>query len=106
MTINPIVILTTCASRKEAGKIAHALLAKRLIACANIIPGVESIFRWNGKLDEVKEALLILKTKRARFAAVKKEIGRIHSYEVPEIIALPIASGSKRYLQWIDKSVC
>lgn len=105
MATDSIVIFTTCASANEAGKIAHALVAKRLVACANVISGVKSVFWWNGKIGEAKEVLLVLKTRRERFPAVKREIERIHSYDVPEIIALPIAVGSKRYLDWIEKSV-
>jgi periplasmic divalent cation tolerance protein len=72
-----------------------------LVACANIIFGVESRFWWKGRINKAKETLLILKTRRENFKRVEKEIKRIHSYEVPEIIALPIVAGSKSYLEWL-----
>ncbi len=76
-------------------------MTKRLVACTNIISGIESKFRWCGKIDKAKEFMLILKARNRNFARVSKEIKRIHSYEVPEIIALPIIRGSKSYLDWL-----
>ena len=98
-----VIIMVTCASRKTAQKIADRLLAKRLVACANIISGVESKFWWKGRVDKAKEFLILIKAKRKNFSRVEKTISRLHSYEVPEIIAIPIAAGSKRYLKWIWK---
>ena len=100
-----ILIFVTCGSKKEAHKIADALLRKRLIACANIISGVKSVFRWKGRIDKAKEFLLILKTKRSNFKRVEKEVRRVHSYELPEIVALPIVAGNSDYLEWIKDSV-
>ncbi len=97
-----VIILTMCASKKEARDIAGALLARRLAACANIIDLVESKFWWKGRMDSAKETLLILKTKKDNFVKIEKAINRLHSYEVPEIIALPIAAGNKNYLKWIS----
>ena len=100
-----IIVYTTCASRKEALQIAESLLKKRLIACANMIPGVESKFWWNGKIDKAKEILLMMKTQRRNFRKIEKEIKHLHSYKVPEMIALPIVEGSGEYLDWIDENI-
>ncbi len=100
-----IVILTTCKNRRQARDITDLLLKKRLVACANIMPGVESKFWWGGKLDEAKEVLVMMKTRKENFEVVEKNIKRLHSYEVPEIIAMPIVDGSRYYLNWVDSSV-
>ena len=100
-----IVIFVTCSSREEAETIADALLSKKIVACANMISGVKSNFWWKGRIDSADETLLVLKTTKKNFANVEKAVKRLHSYDVPEIIALPIAAGSKSYLDWIDKSV-
>jgi periplasmic divalent cation tolerance protein len=100
-----IVVMVMCGSRPEARKIVRALLEKRLIACGNIIAGVESRFRWQGKLEYAREYLALLKARGPDFAAIEKEIRRLHSYEVPEIIALPVPGGSRAYLDWLDESV-
>ena len=96
-----IIILVTCGARKEASAIAEALLKKRLAACVNITSEIDSKFWWKGKIDSAKETLVMLKTVRANFKKVEAEIKRLHSYEVPEIIAVPIVAGSKEYLSWI-----
>ncbi len=96
-----IIILTTCASKEEAGNIINALLKARLVACANVISGVESTFWWNGKINKAKEFLVIMKTVRKNFNTIVKAITRIHSYEVAEIVAIPIVAGSDRYLKWL-----
>ncbi len=101
-----IVVLVTCGSSKEARKIARALVEWELAACVSMMPSaMESIYRWKGKVESAKEFLLVIKTARKRFAAVQAEVRRLHSYEVPEIIALPIADGSRDYLSWIAESV-
>jgi periplasmic divalent cation tolerance protein len=101
-----IVVLVTCSSAKEARKIARAVVEQRLAACANIVTApVHSIYRWKGRVESAKEFLLIIKTTRGRFAKLKAEVKRLHTYEVPEIIALPIASGATNYLNWISESV-
>ena len=97
-----IVILITAKDAGEATKIAEALVKKKLIACANIIKGVKSFFRWEGKVDKANEVLLVLKTKRSLFKEVEKTVKALHSYSVPEIIALPIVDGSKDYLKWVS----
>ena len=101
-----IVVLVTCGSAKEARSIARSLVERKLAACVNLLPvPVESVYRWKGRIESAKEFLLIVKTTRKHFAAVKAEVLRLHSYEVPEIIALPIAMGSRDYLTWIAESV-
>lgn len=101
-----IVVLVTCGSAKEAQRIARALVEARLAACGNILETpVRSIYQWKGKVESAKECLLIIKTTRRRLAALEKMVRRLHSYDVPEIIALPIAAGSQAYLNWIDESV-
>ncbi len=98
-----VIIQTTCVSGKEAKNIINALLKKRLIACANMVSGIESKFWWHGRIDRAKEFVVIMKAKDRDFSAIEKEITRLHSYEVPEIIAIPIVAGSKRYLKWIEE---
>jgi periplasmic divalent cation tolerance protein len=104
MKINFIIILITTKDKKEAAKIARGLLEAKLIACANIVGGVQSLFWWQGKIDSSKEVYLILKTKKILFKKVAAKVKSLHSYQTPEIIALPIIAGSKDYLQWLDSS--
>jgi periplasmic divalent cation tolerance protein len=97
------IVLVTCGSKKEAKRIARSLVEKRLAACGNILAGpVDSIYRWKGKVKQAREALLILKTTRKRFVQLQAAVRRLHSYEVPEIIALPITEGFADYLKWIS----
>lgn len=101
-----IVVLVTCGSAKEAQRIARALVEAHLAACGNILETpVRSIYRWKGKVESAKEYLLIIKTSRRRFAALRDTVKGLHRYDVPEIIALPIAAGSPDYLHWIADSV-
>jgi len=100
-----IVILITTKNKKEAAKIAKCLLEAKLIACANIIDSVQSFFWWQGKIDSAKEAGLVLKTKKKLFRKIEAKIKSLHSYQTPEIIALPLIAGSKDYLNWINSSV-
>lgn len=97
-----IIILVTASSEEEAKKIAQVLVEKRLAACVNLIKDIRSIFRWKGKLSDENEILLIIKTRKKLYKNVEEEVKSLHSYEVPEIIALPIISGSKDYLYWVD----
>jgi periplasmic divalent cation tolerance protein len=97
-----IVVLVMASSEEEAKKIARVLVEKKLAACVNLVKEVQSIFRWKGKLSEENEVLLIIKTKSKQFKDVEAEVKKLHSYEVPEIIALPIIAGSKDYLFWVD----
>jgi periplasmic divalent cation tolerance protein len=98
------VILVTCSNAAEAKKIARAVVDARLAACVNILPGaVTSIYRWKGKVESAQEKLLLIKTSRNRLPKLQAAIERLHSYDVPEIIALPIVAGSKAYLEWMNQ---
>ena len=96
-----IVVLTTCPSEDEGKTIAKTLVKEKLIACANIVANVLSIYKWESKLCEDNEVLIIIKSQRKHFQKISKRIKDLHSYDVPEIIALPIIKGSKTYLDWI-----
>jgi len=100
-----IVIFVTTSSEPEAHKIADLLLSRRKAACVNIVPKVESSFWWQGKLDSAKESLLIIKTEASLLSEIVALVKTEHSYEVPEIIALPIIGGNEDYLKWIDDEV-
>jgi len=99
------VVLVTAPDMKTARKLARAALEARLIACANLIPRIESHYRWQGKLERGAEVLLILKTTTARLAALEKVIIAKHPYDTPEFLVLPISRGNKRYLDWVAQSV-
>ena len=100
-----IVVMVTCGSQAEAKKIARAVVKARLAACANVLGSpVESIYWWKGKVETAKEMLLLVKSTRKRFSALEREIRRLHGYDTPEIIALPIVEGSRAYLRWIEES--
>lgn len=100
-----IVILITAKDVMEAQKMSERLVAEKLAACVNIVAGVRSIFWWDRKVDQADEALMIVKSKKELFERIIKEVKSLHSYEVPEIIALPIIDGNKDYLKWINDSV-
>jgi periplasmic divalent cation tolerance protein len=101
-----IVVLFTCKSTKEARRIARALVEHRLAACVNVIRApLESSYRWRGKVATAKEFLALVKTSRKMFQALEKEVRRLHSYKIPEIIAVPIVAGSSDYLSWLSESV-
>ena len=100
---NVVVLITS--TDKEAHKIAEALLTQRKAACVNIVPRVSSLFWWQGELDSAQESLLIVKTKASLLNEIVTLVKGIHSYEVPEIIALPIVGGNRDYLEWIGNEV-
>lgn len=99
-----IVVLITTASREEADRIARRLVEDRLAACATIVPQVRSFFLWEQKLSQEDEVLLLVKSSRARFAQLAAAVKRLHSYSLPEIIALPVVMGSTDYLRWVSES--
>lgn len=99
------IVLTTAGSEEEARRIANQLVERRLAACVNIVPRIESIYRWKDKVQEAEELLLVIKTTEAAFPGVRDAIAELHSYDVPECIALAIDAGSEPYLQWIGDSV-
>src|SRR5678816_939336 len=102
---NTFVILVTAPDVKAARKISQAVLKKRLAACANIIPKIESHYWWRGKLESSAEALIIFKSTKGRLAALEATVLENHPYETPEVIALPLASGNENYLRWVSDSV-
>ena len=99
------IVLTTTSSLEEGKKIARALVERRLAACVNIVPKIESVYRWEGKVEEAQEYLLIIKTTQKVFAPLRDAILELHSYTVPECIALAVEGGIAPYLSWIDESV-
>ena len=97
-----IVVFITVSGEAEARKIAEMLVNGKKAACVNIVPRVDSLFRWEGKLDAARESLLMVKTRASLFPEIAELVKRVHTYEVPEIIALPIVAGSEDYLKWLD----
>ena len=107
MTKEPgeIVVFVTASAEEEAHRIAELLLNQRKAACINIIPKVDSLFWWQGKLDSARESLLIIKTAASLLPEIVDLVKSVHSYEVPEIIAMPVVGGNEDYLRWIDNEV-
>lgn len=100
-----IAVFMTAPNREEAGRLAEMLVSKQLAACVQILPGMESVYRWHGKLERQNEVLLIAKTLNSKFAELEKEVRALHSYETPEIVAVPLTAGSSAYLGWLSASV-
>jgi periplasmic divalent cation tolerance protein len=100
-----ILVMISCSSKREAAKIKKVLLEERKVACVNLISGVDSFFWWKGRIDSSREVLLLAKSERRMLRAIIRLVKKIHSYEVPEVIALPISAGSEDYLRWITESV-
>ncbi len=96
-----IVVISTCGSPEEAERLARLLVERRLAACVNILPPVRSVYRWQGKLEDTSEWMLLIKTAESRFPQISETLLAAHSYEVPEIIALPVLAGSAPYLNWL-----
>ena len=97
----PIVVLMTAANREEANQIAELLVSSRLAACVQILPEIESVYRWQGEVKREKEILLLAKTVASRFADLESKVRAMHSYETPEIIAVPVTDSSAPYLGWL-----
>jgi periplasmic divalent cation tolerance protein len=100
-----IVVYVTVSSSDEGKRIAKALVEERLAACVNQLPGVRSTYRWQGKIEEGGEELLIIKTNKDLFTALEQRVRELHSYAVPEVIAVPVIAGSETYLHWLDEQV-
>ena len=96
-----IVILSTCANEEDAARLARALVEARVAACVNIVPSVRSFYRWKGAVEDAAECLLVIKSSRPLFDAVRGVLEKLHPYELPEIIALPIERGLPAYLAWL-----
>lgn len=99
-----IIILVTAPNRDEAARIAEAIVSERLAACVNIIKGIESIYRWEGKVTRDSEALMLIKTTEDRYVAVERRVRELHTYTTPEVIAVKIDRGSEDYLRWLRES--
>jgi len=100
-----LVVLCTAPTAEVAAELARALVEARLAACGNVVPGVRSIYRWQGRVEDEPEVLLVLKTTRERYPALRDELVRRHPYEVPEVLALPVEAGSAPYLAWLAAQV-
>ena len=100
-----VVVLVNCSNLEEAGQIGRQLVAKRLAACVNLVPGVRSWYWWEDKVVEDNEVMIMIKTSREQLADLEKEVVRLHSYALPEVIALQVVDGSQDYLSWIDSSL-
>jgi len=97
-----IVVLTACDSEKQAAQLARHLVEQRVAACVNILPKARSIYRWKENIEDASEWFLLIKSRRGLFAALRAEIEKLHTYAVPEVIALPVVDGSDTYLGWLD----
>jgi periplasmic divalent cation tolerance protein len=102
--VEALVVYITAPNEDEAAKIARTLVEEKLAACVNIVPGIRSIYSWQGKIEDEQEVLMIVKTRYKHFKALKAKVLDMHSYTVPEIIALPIVDGSEEYLDWLKKA--
>lgn len=100
-----LLVLVTAPSAEKAAELGRALVSERLAACANVLPGIRSIYWWEGKVQDEPEALILLKTSRARFEALRDRVLALHPYQVPEVVALEIEAGSEKYLDWIGAEV-
>jgi periplasmic divalent cation tolerance protein len=100
-----IVVLTSCAAEADAERLARALVEGRLAACVNVVPGARSFYHWKGKIESAEEFLLIVKTSRDLFPALRAEMEKLHPYEVPELLALPVVAGAENYLSWLDANL-
>jgi len=100
-----IVVFSTCASEEEAAKLARLVVDERLAACVTIVPNVRSYYRWQGAVETASEYLLVIKSMRPQFAGLCAALERAHSYEIPEVLALPVIAGAAPYLAWLDSSV-
>jgi periplasmic divalent cation tolerance protein len=100
------IVMITCGTIMEGRRIARRVVSNNLAACVNIVQSpVESVYNWKGKVEKAREYLLVMKTTAKRLADLEREVGRLHSYQLPEFIALPITEGSKKYLSWLDDNL-
>lgn len=104
--MDEIVVFMTCASEEEAERIACLLLEAQLASCVNILPGMHSLYTWEGRIQREKEVFMIAKSLKSVFKRLEQMVKKHHSYTIPEIIALPISAGSKAYLDWIKENTC
>jgi periplasmic divalent cation tolerance protein len=100
-----LLVFCTCSDHAEASKLAQAIVLDGAAACVNILPAIESVYRWQGKIETADEILLLIKTTRERFSALRDLIVRLHSYDTPEVIAIPVADGLAKYLEWLGATI-
>jgi len=100
-----IVVFTTCNSQEQGAQLARHLIEHRLAACVNILTGARSFYRWKGEIEQASEVVLVIKSRRDIFEKLREAILHLHSYEIPEVIALPVIDGSDAYLSWIDREL-
>jgi periplasmic divalent cation tolerance protein len=100
-----LMVFCTCANHHEASQLAHAIVSEGAAACVNIVPAIESVYRWEGKIETSQEVLLLIKTTRARFPGLRELIVRLHNYDTPEVIALPVSDGLAKYLAWLGATI-
>jgi len=100
-----LIVFCTVATAADAERIARALVAERVAACVNVVPGLVSVYRWKGNVERDDEHLLVIKTRADRFEALRQTVLSLHPYELPELVALPIAAGHAPYLAWLDENV-
>lgn len=103
--MSALIVFCTCTNEEEASRIASTIVEEHLAACVNVLPPVRSIYRWQGKVETASEILLLIKTSEERLAALEHRVQALHGYEVPEVIAVPIVSGSEKYLNWLREQV-
>ena len=100
-----LIVLVTCSGLAEARRIGRAVVDRKLAACVNILPGARSIYRWKGATEDTPEWLLVIKSRRDLFDSIRAAISKLHTYEVPEVIAVPVVDGSESYLAWLDREL-
>ncbi len=100
-----VIVFSTCPSREEAKRIARGLVEERLAACVNVVDGVSSIYQWQGNLQESDEVMLVVKSRRDLLGRLQERLANMHSYEVPEAIAIPVVDGLPAYLEWMDREL-
>jgi periplasmic divalent cation tolerance protein len=100
-----LIVFCNCGSREEAARLAHSIVTEGAAACVNIVPAIESVYRWEGKIESAQEVLLLIKTTREQFAALRDLIVKLHSYDTPEVIAAPVVAGLEKYLQWMGANI-
>jgi periplasmic divalent cation tolerance protein len=100
-----LIVFCTCSSREEALKLANAIVTEGAAACVNIVPPIESVYRWQGKIETAQEVLLLIKTTRKEFAALRDLIVKLHSYDTPEVMAVPVTDGLAKYLTWLGATI-
>lgn len=102
--VHEVVVFITAPNEEEASALAKAVVEARLAACVNIVRNVRSIYRWQGAIEDDQEVLMVVKTRKDRIAELTEKVRELHSYDVPEVIAIPIIGGSKDYIQWLNES--